>query len=125
MNEILADTSVLIDFFQGISSEEAKRILNASEIAISILTYLEVCRFCYKTGKTSLLEVYQQRLKSFRILGITTSICDDAARISHTRRMSMADAVIYATARENGLRLATSDSDLKGLEGVIFLKPKK
>ena len=125
MNEILADTSVLIDFFQGKSTDEAKRILNASEVAISILTYLEVCRFCYKTGKTNLLGVYQQRLKSFRIFGISTGVCEEAARTAHSRRLSMADAVIYATAKENGLKLATSDSDFKGMEGIVFLKPKK
>jgi predicted nucleic acid-binding protein len=33
----------------------------------------------------------------------------------------MADAVVYATARHYGAELYTSDEDLKGVKGVVYI----
>jgi predicted nucleic acid-binding protein len=122
---ILVDTSILIDVLQGKTTPEAEEMLSRASTSISILSYYEVCKFVFRTGKGKELGAIKQQMDSFQILGITTAICEEAAHFAYSKTLSMADAVIYATARQNGLSLATRDSDLKGMEGVVFLKPKK
>ena len=121
----MVDTSVLIDVLQGKTTPEAEETLSRASTSISILSYYEVCKFVFRTGKAKELAAIKQQMNSFQILGITTAICEEAAHAAYSKTLSMADAVIYATARQNDLKLATSDSDLKGMDGVIFLKPKK
>ncbi|MFH0971773.1 MAG: PIN domain-containing protein [Candidatus Micrarchaeota archaeon] len=125
MREILADSSVMVDFLQGSLNTAEKDLLNNSLVSISILTYLEVSEFFYKTGKVKDLEFLKQRLKSFETFPITYEICDEAAKIHHSGKMSLADAIILATARIHNLKVVTSDSDMKGMPEVIFLKAKK
>jgi predicted nucleic acid-binding protein len=35
--------------------------------------------------------------------------------------LQLADAVVYATARRYGAEFYTSDEDLKGVKGVVFI----
>lgn len=44
----------------------------------------------------------------------------DAARLSISLRLPMADSIILATARSHGATLWTQDSDFEGLEGVNY-----
>jgi predicted nucleic acid-binding protein len=37
----------------------------------------------------------------------------------------MADAIVYATARSHDAELVTTDADLEGLPGVVFLSKKR
>jgi predicted nucleic acid-binding protein len=109
---------------QGKALDDTKELLNSSLISISILTYLEVCHFFCKIGKTKELEFVKQRLRSFKLHQITLEVCEEAAKLSISNRISTADSIIYSTAKQNGLKLLTSDSDFKGFEGVIFKKAK-
>ena len=45
-----------------------------------------------------------------------------AADVSLQYGLAMADAVIYATARDQGAQVLTSDADLKVLPGVVYLR---
>ena len=45
----------------------------------------------------------------------------EAADSSLEHGLHMADALVYATARENSAVLYTSDEDLKGLPGVTLV----
>lgn len=125
MKEILADTSVIIDYLEDNTSKEADDWLESRPVIISIVTYYEVCRFFLQIGKPKEMEEVKNRLKNFEIKGLTMEICEEAARISNSNRFSIADSVICATAKVQGVRLLTSDSDLKGMKDVVFLHPKK
>ncbi len=121
----LIDSTVIINHLQRKSTEEAKDLLESSNAKISIITYLEVSNFMHKTGKTEKLEEAKQLLKSFEIIPLTLETCDLASKISHSNKMSLTDAIIYATAKLNKLRLATADSDFIGKENETFLKPRE
>lgn len=124
MTEILLDSSILIDFFQDDVAPDAERYL-VSRFAISMVTYYEVCKFFYQTGRAKDLDFIKQRLKSFGILGVSHAVCEEAARYSNSLGLSVADSIIYATARVNGMKLVTGDNDLKGKPDVIFVKRGK
>ena len=110
MKEILVDTSLLIDFLQGITSQDTDNFLESNTVSISIITYFEACKFYFKTGRTKDWWITNQRLKAFKTWNLTHEICEEAVKLSVSTDMPAADAIIYATARSNGLKLATSHS---------------
>ena len=57
-----------------------------------------------------------------RVVPLTDVIALTAADVSLAYRLAMADAIVYATALTEGVKLVTSDADLAGLPGVTYLK---
>jgi len=55
------------------------------------------------------------------VVPVDQSISLEAADYSLMLGLHMADAVVYATARHYGAELYTSDEDLKGVKGVVFI----
>ncbi len=92
-----------------------------SEIVTSAMVLYEV----YKKIKQAVNE--QSALEAVAAIGQTfvvpvdQSISLEAADYSLMFGLHMADAVVYATARHYGVELYTSDEDLKGVKGVVFI----
>ncbi|MBI5036912.1 PIN domain-containing protein [Candidatus Micrarchaeota archaeon] len=124
MTEILVDTSVIISYLKGNTTESTDRILASNENVISLITYFEVLKFLYKTRQGHELEFFKQKIQQYDTRPLNPKICETAAKLVHTHGLCTADALIYATAIENGIGLITSDTDLKGKPGVIYAKPK-
>lgn len=93
-------------------------------MSLSVLCFYELDKHFFKIGKTKELEIVRQRLKSFDVKPLTIEICEEATRLSIPFNLSMADAIIYATARHYDLLLVTTDADFKGKKDVIFLAQK-
>ncbi|MFO0766052.1 MAG: PIN domain-containing protein [Nitrospiraceae bacterium] len=53
---------------------------------------------------------------------MTDSIAYLAADLSLRHGLAMADAIIYATAQDQGAEVITGDADLKDLPGVRYLR---
>lgn len=49
------------------------------------------------------------------IVTVDASVALEAADLSLTHGLAMADSIVYATARRHGARLVTSDADFDGL----------
>ena len=124
MTGILADTSVLIDYLKDLTLPTTDALLESGETAISLMTYFEALRYFHKRLTGAEFEFLSQRILQFNQMDLTPAVCELAARLGHSRGLSTADALIYATAQTHGLTLVTSDSDLKGFPGVMFVKPK-
>ncbi len=54
------------------------------------------------------------------VIDLTASLALDAARLSRSARLPMADSIMLATARAHGATLWTQDSDFEGLPDVRF-----
>ena len=54
------------------------------------------------------------------VIDLTASLALDAARLSRSARLPMADSIMLATARAHGATLWTQDSDFEGLPNVRF-----
>jgi predicted nucleic acid-binding protein len=67
----------------------------------------------------ALLALGQMQQSEVVVLDATLAL--HAADLSLRRGLAMADAIVYATARMHDCELVTSDADLKGLDGVVFL----
>jgi len=54
------------------------------------------------------------------VIDLTAPLAPDAARLSYSARLPMADSIMLATARACGAVLWTQDADFKGLPDVRF-----
>ena len=92
-----------------------------SEIVTSAMVLYEV----YRKIKQAVNE--QSALEAVAAIGQTLvvpvdqSLSLEAADYSLMFGLHMADAVVYATARRYGAEFYTSDEDLKGVKGVVFI----
>jgi predicted nucleic acid-binding protein len=55
-----------------------------------------------------------------QVVELTASLALDAARLSRSARLPMADSIMLATARAHGATLWTQNSDFEGLPDVRF-----
>lgn len=60
-------------------------------------------------------------LRRARLVPVDETIALEAADVSLEHDLAMADAIIYATARQAGAKLVTSDSDFDGLPDVTLI----
>jgi predicted nucleic acid-binding protein len=57
-----------------------------------------------------------------RVVDLDATLALEAARLSASERLPLADSVILATARAFGAILWTQDADLEGRDGVRFVR---
>lgn len=55
-----------------------------------------------------------------RLADLTAPLAIDAARLSHSAKLPMADSIMLATARAHGATLWTQDADFDGMPGVRY-----
>jgi len=55
------------------------------------------------------------------VVSVDRSLSFEVADYSLMFGLQLADAVVYATARRYGAEFYTSDEDLKGVKGVVFI----
>jgi predicted nucleic acid-binding protein len=92
-----------------------------SEIVTSAMVLYEVYRKIKQAvNEQSALEAVAAIGQTF-VVPVDQSLSLEAADYSLMFGLHMADAVVYATARHYGAELYTSDEDLKGVKGVVFI----
>ena len=62
------------------------------------------------------------RLNATDVIPLTESIALLAADLSVQHGLAMADAIVYATGRDQEADVVTGDADLEGLPGVVYIK---
>lgn len=122
---IALDTNVLIYFFEGIEPQASKveKVLQSimrgvNEGVISTVTVAEVLTGFYLSADTSKaskakLLIADLRLNGFKIAPVTFEIADLAAQLRAKRGGKLPDALIVATALNQGANVVYSqDRDL-------------
>jgi predicted nucleic acid-binding protein len=61
-------------------------------------------------------------MRRARIVPIDESLALEAADLSLTHRLAMADALVYATARRHGAKLVTGDADFDGFPDTVVIR---
>ena len=89
------------------------------------------------TSSLNLFEVYYKSLRNFpkeaeeirgyilsrsEVIPADKDIVRDAANVKLARGLSMADAIVWATAEKQGATLVTSDRDFKGYRPLQLLR---
>jgi len=118
----IVDTDILIDVGRGISN--AANFLNiqasASELAVSVVTQMELTVGCRNKAELSDLAKFLNR---FQILSITSAVSDSAIDLLQQYNLShgllIADALIAATALVYGESFATKNQrDFRFINGL-------
>jgi predicted nucleic acid-binding protein len=119
----LVDSSGWIEFF--IDGPNAPRYGSYLEKTGTLITPTIVLYEVYKLVKRERTEeealLAAAQMQKTRVVPLSDSLALAAADVSLEFRLAMADSIVYATALAESAELVTSDADLKGLPGVIFL----
>jgi predicted nucleic acid-binding protein len=120
----LVDSSGWIEFF----SEGPRANTYAEHVADrrNLITPTIVLYEVYKKIKREQGEEHALRaaaqLNATEVIPLSDSIALLAADLSLAHGLAMADAIVYATARDRQARVVTGDADLKDLPDVICVQ---
>ncbi|MFH1774212.1 MAG: PIN domain-containing protein [Methanobacteriota archaeon] len=124
---MFVDTNILISLFIG--DRIVKEILahvKGEPLFCSVLQLSEIADWCIREN-ASISEAMSNIKKVVQIIPLTEEVCIEGAKIKHARRKAgyknfpLIDGIIAASAKSIGQELLTSDEDLEGLVGVIYI----
>ncbi|HEY6283158.1 MAG TPA: type II toxin-antitoxin system VapC family toxin [Nitrososphaerales archaeon] len=108
-------------FTNGPKASAYNRFIDSAkseELVTSVVTLYEVYRKVKRIkGEETALEAVAV-LSQTKVVTVDQTLSLEAADFSLEHGLHMADALVYATARQQSAELYTSDEDLKGLAGV-------
>ncbi len=97
------DTNILVDYLNGI--EEAKSELNRYRTKlVSVITQIEILVGVGNEREESAVRAF---LSTFQIKELTAGIAEEAVKVRRDTRMKVPDAIVCATAREEGCLVVT------------------
>ena len=99
----------------------APAIENIDKLIVPTICILEVFkRVLQQRGEDAALQAVAL-MQQGQVVDLDSGTAVTAAKISHERKLPLADAVIVATAGIHHAVLWTQDADLKDIEGVKFV----
>ena len=120
---VLVDTCGWIEFLtEGRRAEAYATVLgDMSEVLVPTVVQYELFKWvCRERDESLALQVIAHSEKG-RVLPLTGSVALLAAELSRTHRLAMADAMIYAHARLEGVAVWTSDAHFENLDEVRYI----
>ena len=117
------DSSGWLAYFADSPNAEhfAPAIEATAELIAPVITLYEVYKrvLAQREESEALRAVAQMR--QGQVVDVDTSLALEAARLSHTLQLPMADSLILATARRFDATLWTQDADFEAIEGVRYI----
>ena len=122
--KVLLDSSGWIEFFTD--GPRANRYAAYLTPRFQIITPTIVLYEVYKKikrerGEETALQ-FAGRLNATHVIPLTESIALLAADLSLQHGLAMADAIVYATGRDQEAEVVSGNADLEGLPGVVYIK---
>ena len=109
MNAVF-DTNILIDYLNGEDAALRELSLYQSKF-ISVITYMEVLVGAVNSQEEVVIRSF---LASFELKQLTANIAERVIKIRKAHRMKIPDAIVYATAQQEGCILVTRNTkDMK------------
>jgi len=121
----LVDSSGWIEYFTNgpLADEFAPYLEDLPEVVTPTIVIFEVFRVIRRQrSEEEAIEAVAQMQKT-TVVDLDQFIALTAADVSIEHGLAMADAIVYATARVNGIEMVTADADFEGLDGArVFPK---
>ena len=119
---IVVDSSGWIEFLQGtdraVHFEPA--LCDLSKVVVPSIAVFEVHRIiAFKLGEES-ADAAISAMRKARIVDLGANLARRASLLGRAHQLALADAIIYATARECDAELWTQDAHFNGLPGVRY-----
>jgi len=94
-----------------------------SETLVPTIVLYEVAKVLERDMGASVTMECVLLMEQEKLIDLTDALALEASSTSLAHGLAMADAIVYATARQYEATLYTSDADLKGLPGIRFIAP--
>lgn len=122
---ILIDSSGWIEFFTGgpLTARYQEYLNDPAEVITPSIILYEVYKKIKRERPEEDALAAVSLMNRTKIVELTESIALLAADLSLKHALPMADAMVYATAVEQGCKVITGDSHFKGLDSVVFIQP--
>lgn len=104
--EAVFDTSILVDYLLG-RDEAQQEFDRYSRRGISIITWMELQIGARNEAEADVIDLF---LREFRVIDITRQVARRAAEIRRNSRVSLPDAIIWATAQMESAQLVTRNT---------------
>ena len=89
---------------------------------LSVIEVYEVYKVIRRDLSEELALEALSAMRRAEIVPIEESLALEAADLSLTHRLSMTDALVYATAQRRGATLVSGDADFEGLPGAVVIR---
>ena len=122
--KVLLDSSGWIEFFTGgpLAERYASYLSPRYQLITPTIVLYEVYKKIKRERGEETALLFAGRLSATQVIPLTDSIAFLAADLSLRHGLAMADAIVYATAKDQEADVITGDADLKDLAGVIYVK---
>ena len=122
----LVDSVGWVEFFTDgpLAGEYFKYLQKPSEVIVPTIVLYEVYKKIKNERSEEAALVAVATMQNARIIPLTEELSLSAADASLSHKLAMADAIVYASAMQEGAKVVTSDNDLKDLPQVTYF-PKK
>ncbi|MBK9963867.1 MAG: type II toxin-antitoxin system VapC family toxin [Holophagales bacterium] len=123
----LIDSSGWLEVFRGgpHADRVARLLADPAEVLTPTIAIYEVYKVLKRdASEEDALQAVAWMLRT-NVVPLSETLALEAADASLEHALAMADAIVYTTARSRGAELVTTDADLEGLPGVVFLSKKK
>ena len=122
--KVLLDSSGWIEFFTGgpLAEKYTPYLTSRYQLITPTIVLYEVYKKIKRERGEETALLFAGRLNATQVVQLTESIALLAADMSLKHGLAMADAIVYATARDQEAEVVTGDADLKDLPGVVYVK---
>lgn len=122
--KVLLDSSGWIEFFTDgpLADRYAVYLTSRYQLITPTIVLYEVYKKIKREKGEETALLFAGRLNATEVVQLTESIALLAADVSLRHGLAMADAIVYATAKDQDAEVVTGDADLKDLPGVVYVK---
>ncbi len=122
--KVLLDSSGWIEFFTDgpLADRYAAYLSSKNQLITPTIVLYEVYKKIKRERGEETALLFAGRLNATQVVQLTESIALLAADVSLRHGLAMADAIVYATARDQEAEVVTGDADLKDLPGVVYVR---
>jgi predicted nucleic acid-binding protein len=120
---IVVDSSGWLEFLTDgpLADEFAKWLRQPGAVITPSIIVYEVYKHSKRLrGEGAALDAVAAMQKT-RVIPLDQELALLSADVSLEHKLAMADAIVLATARMHGAEVVTSDSDFRGVPGVIYV----
>jgi predicted nucleic acid-binding protein len=93
-----------------------------ADTIVPTLVQYELAKWAAREVSDDLADRMIAYTETCRVVALDTRIALRAVELACSHRLAMADAVVYATALDQGVDCLTCDRHFEGLEHVVFIK---
>lgn len=122
----VVDSSGWLEYFADAPNAEffSAVIENTEESIVPVVSLFEVFkRVLQQRGEDQALQA-SAAMQQGRVVVLDATLALEAARLSATLKLPMADSIILATARAHGATLWTQDADFRDLADVQYVEAR-